>query len=172
MTRWKSKDIAANLIPPKKGELKSVRSKAYWSPVIEKNNSVLIGIDPGTNTGIAVKERDKFVSIETKTIFQAIEIVRAWEVRCLALDMPLFVTIEDARLRTYFGKSDREKLQGAGSVKRDCAIWQEVLEELSIPHRFVHPKNVKATTAKQFEQITGWTKQTSIHAREAAWLIV
>lgn len=163
MTRWKSKDVAA---------IGAKRGAAYWSPVIEKNNSVLIGVDPGKNTGIAVKECGNFVSIETKTIFQAIEIVRAWEVRCLALDMPLFVIIEDARLRAYFGKSGREKLQGAGSVKRDCSIWQEVLEELSIPHRFVHPKNVKATTAKQFEQITGWNKKTSIHAREAAWLII
>jgi hypothetical protein len=139
--------------------------------VVDKFNSVLIGIDPGTKTGVAVKENGKLIRVETMTIFQAIEVVLAWERTCLALDKPLLVRVEDARLRTYFGNTGREILQGAGSVKRDCAIWQEVLEERAIHHQFVHPQNVKATTAKQFEQITGWKKQTSIHAREAAWLV-
>lgn len=141
-------------------------------PVVQKFNSVLIGIDPGTKTGVAVLENGKLIRVETMTIFQAIEVVLAWERTCLALEKPLLVRVEDARLRTYFGNTGREKLQGAGSVKRDCAIWQEVLEERSIPHQFVHPQNVKATNAKQFEQMTGWAKQTSIHAREAAWLII
>ena len=84
----------------------------------------------------------------------------------------ILVRFEDARLRTYFGKSDREKLQGAGSVKRDCAIWEEVLTEYNIPFQRIHPRYVKATTAEQFKTLTGWPGQTSIHAREAAWLIL
>ena len=132
---------------------------------------VLIGVDPGTHTGFAVKTHGVYLTIETTTIYEALQ-----RVVNLANDvMPkheILVRFEDARLRTFFGKSDREKLQGAGSVKRDCAIWEEVLTMYSIPFQRIHPKYVKATTAEQFKTLTGWPGQTSIHAREAAWLIL
>ena len=131
--------------------------------------SVLIGIDPGTHTGFAVKMYGAWQVIETKTIFKAINDV-IWLAK--NRERSILVRFEDARLRTYFGKSDREKLQGAGSVKRDCAIWEEVLTEYKIPFQSIHPRYVKATTAEQFKALTGWHGQTSIHAREAAWLIL
>ena len=131
---------------------------------------MLIGIDPGTHTGIAIKMKGKLIRIETMQIRKAIETV----LYCSAAvgSNETLVRFEDARLRTYFGKSDREKLQGAGSVKRDCAIWEEVLTEYKIPFQRIHPRYVKATTAEQFKALTGWHGQTSIHAREAAWLIL
>ena len=84
----------------------------------------------------------------------------------------MFVRVEDARLRTWFGNTGPEKWKGAGSIGRDCAIWVEVLTELQIPFELVHPKNVKETTSAYFKKLTGWTGKTSIHAREAAWLIL
>lgn len=132
--------------------------------------SVLIGIDPGVHTGIAGRyvAADKFSFIETKSIWQAINFLQnGW-----LLDDETFVRIEDARLRTWFGETSRERLKGAGSVERDCKIWEEVLTDLKIPHEFVHPKNVKATTPQLFQKLTGWTGRTSIHAREAAYLIM
>lgn len=128
--------------------------------------TVLIGIDPGTHTGIAIKTEGKWHRIETMSIFTALKLVSVFRYD------NVLVRFEDARLRTYFGKSDREKLQGAGSVKRDCAIWEEVLTEYKIPFQRIHPRYVKATTAEQFKALTGWHGQTSIHAREAAWLIL
>lgn len=128
--------------------------------------SVLIGIDPGTHTGIAIKIEGKWHRVETMTIFAALETVVMYRYD------NVLVRFEDARLRTYFGKSEREKLQGAGSVKRDCSIWEEVLTEYAIPFQRIHPRYVKATTAEQFKVLTGWHGQTSIHAREAAWLIL
>lgn len=151
------------------------KSKKPGKPAPPRNLSayqILIGIDPGTHTGIAIKEHGKWVSVETLTIFEAVERVKAWERRALALSFSILVRVEDARQRTWFGETGREKLKGAGSVERDCAIWHEVLTTLSIEHEFVHPKNVKATTADYFERATGWGKRTSIHAREAAWLII
>lgn len=130
------------------------------------NASVLIGIDPGTHTGIAIKIEGKWHRIETMSIFSALQTVVMYRYD------NVLVRFEDARLRTYFGKSEREKLQGAGSVKRDCSIWEEVLTEYAIPFQRIHPRYVKATTADQFKILTGWKGQTSIHAREAAWLIL
>lgn len=128
--------------------------------------SVLIGIDPGTHTGIAIKIEGKWHRIETMSIFAALQTVVMYRYD------NVLVRFEDARLRTYFGKSEREKLQGAGSVKRDCSIWEEVLTEYNIPFQRIHPRYVKATTAEQFKTLTGWQGQTSIHAREAAWLVL
>lgn len=130
---------------------------------------VEVGIDPGTNTGIAVKYDGVFSQVRTVTICEAIE-----EVKRLHTEFGnrLTLRIEDARLRTYFGKAGREQLMGAGSIKRDCNIWEEEMTRLCIRFQMVHPKNVKATTAEQFKKLTGWADRTSIHAREAAWMVI
>ena len=65
----------------------------------------------------------------------------------------VFVYFEDARMRQWFGKSGREKLQGAGSVKRDCQRWQEWLTMHNIPHCKVALKDNKTKlNADQFSQ--------------------
>ncbi len=130
---------------------------------------VSVGIDPGTNTGLAVKIFGKLETIDTLTICEAIEEVKRLKTEYFG---SIFVRIEDARLRTYFGKSGPEKWKGAGSIMRDCSIWETEMERLGIPFELVHPRNVKATTAEYFKKLTGWEKRTSIHAREAAWLII
>lgn len=128
-----------------------------------------IGIDPGTKTGFCQIGLGKMVSCETLGIFDAIESVRA--VHKLYGD-GLFVRFEDARLRKWFGKSGPEKWKGAGSIMRDCAIWEETLTSLGISFEMVAPKDVKETTEEHFKKLTGWKGRTSIHAREAAWLIL
>jgi len=162
---WKSTDLAP-------GKKKSAALRGVELLEARRNAAVLIGIDPGTNTGFACKELGQWHSIETLTIYNAIKRVLAADRNCIMEGLSIFVRIEDARLRTFFGKTDREKLQGAGSIKRDCAIWEEVLTELQIPFEFVHPRNVKPTTAEYFKKLTGWEGRTSIHAREAAFLIL
>ncbi len=140
--------------------------------VFKHNHDVLIGIDPGTNTGFAVKEKGVLVRVETMTIIEAIMAVHSYEAKCLSLGWSMLLRIEDARLRTFFGKTGSEKWKGAGSIIRDCSIWEDEMNRRSIPFQMVHPKNVRATDAKQFEQLCGWSKRTSIHAREAAWMII
>jgi len=135
----------------------------------EARGQIAIGIDPGTHTGLAVKFDGTLSQVRTVTICEAID-----EVKRLHKEFSGRITlrIEDARLRTFFGKAGREKLMGAGSIKRDCTIWEEEMTRLGIKFEMVHPKQVKATTAQMFTKITGWKGRTSIHAREAAWLIL
>ena len=136
----------------------------------KRRATCLIGIDPGTKTGIAIKGSGLLRIIETTTIWKAINLAHEWaEYHGKGNTL---VRVEDARLRTWFGNTGPEKWKGAGSIGRDCAIWVEVLTELQIPFELVHPKNVKETTADYFKKLTGWTGKTSIHAREAAWLIL
>lgn len=135
----------------------------------QKKYDVAVGIDTGTHTGIAIKYRDEkaFSVIETTTIYRAIKLVETW-----AQGAELFIRVEDARKRTWFGQTGKERLKGAGSVERDCAIWEEVLTELKIPFEMVHPKEVKEMTAAYFAKISGWKGRTSKHSREAAWLVL
>lgn len=132
-------------------------------------HSLYIGIDAGTHTGIAVWDRTdrRLVSVETMTITKAMDVVRG-----LAESANIVVYLEDARKRNWFGYSGREKLQGAGSVKRDCSIWETFCEEVGIECRKIAPKNnYTKLAARQFRVLTNWVGRTSEHSRDAAMLV-
>lgn len=147
--------------------------------------TLYIGIDPGVNTGLAVwdKTNQKLLSITTTTITTAFELVRSEKLRlCFSkvaaeargekFQIELLVFMEDARQRNWFGQSGREKLQGAGSVKRDCAIWETFCKEAGIELRKIAPKNnYTKLSAEQFRKLTGWKGRTSDHGRDAAMLV-
>jgi hypothetical protein len=163
--KWSSKEV-------RKSTVKTVKQAEQKPFVFLKDIDILVGIDPGTSTGFAVKEKGVLVSVETLTIVEAILRVHALEARALALGLRMLVRLEDAHLRDNFGGSGPEKWQGAGSIKRDCTIWKTELQRRGIEFQVIHPKNVRETTAKQFEQLCGWKKRSSEHAREAAWMII
>ena len=132
-------------------------------------HTLYIGIDAGTHTGIAVWDHTdrRLVSVETMTITKAMDVVRG-----LAESADIVVYLEDARKRNWFGCSGREKLQGAGSVKRDCSIWETFCEEVGVECRKIAPKNnYTKLTATQFRTLTNWAGRTSEHSRDAACLV-
>ena len=127
----------------------------------------LIGIDPGVKTGVAIfdRKKNKFILIKTLAILQAIDVVEIY-----VYDVEVWV--EDARLMTWFGNSGREKLQGVGSVKRDCSIWQDVCDRMEAPYKMIPPKNnITKTKADYFKMLTGWRGKTSEHSRDAGMLV-
>ena len=83
---------------------------------------IVIGLDPGVQTGVAIWSvtDKKFLNIVTAKVHVAGKMVEAIKAR------KILVRFEDARLRKWFGNSGREKLQGAGSVKRDCKMWEDL----------------------------------------------
>lgn len=130
---------------------------------------ILVGVDPGTNTGVAVwnREAQAFDAIATESIVCAQE-------RILSIHKALGVEVwfEDARLRTWFSTKGREALQGAGSIKRDCAIWEEFCCLYGIKYRAIKPATGQTKwDAEKFKQVTRWDKRTSEHARDAAILV-
>lgn len=168
--RWTSAQLAAKHAKPAKPTQAKAGLSGQSLISAKSRASCLIGIDPGTHTGIAIKEGGLLRIVETTTIWKAINLAHEWaEYHGKGNTL---VRVEDARLRTWFGDSGPEKWKGAGSIGRDCAIWVEVLTELEMQFELVHPKAVKATTAEQFERLTGWKGRTSIHAREAAYLVI
>ena len=135
---------------------------------------IYIGIDPGTHTGVAVwdtKERN-LLSLETLPIHQALIKVMMWRDR---VGHDLQVVFEDARQRTWFGrdKNTKAKLQGAGSIKRDCSIWEDFCKDYQIPFLAVPPiKGGTKLSEVYFKTISGWKGRTSNHARDAAMLVI
>lgn len=127
-----------------------------------------VGIDPGTHTGFAVWETrtKRLVSVETLLIHEALSRVKELsegpeQVR---------VIIEDARHVSRSGPGSRAREQGAGSIKRDCSIWEDFCDDFKIPCRFQRPGNTKVTP-EYFQRLTGWTGRTSNHARDAVMLV-
>lgn len=133
---------------------------------------IYIGIDCGTHTGMAVWDsgEKKMLSLETLMIHQAMEKVLYWSYKC---DGDIMVIFEDARLRKWYGEESNAKLQGAGSVKRDCAIWEDFLKDKGIMFKAVHPlKGMTKLSSIYFKRITKWEGKTSEHSRDAAMLVV
>lgn len=140
---------------------------------------ICIGIDPGTHTGVAVwdtRER-RYLSLDTLPIHRALEKVKEmthpfWHMDKLYHE-DILVVFEDARQRTWFGKGDvSAKMQGAGSVKRDCSIWEDFCKDYGI--NFMAKPPVRGGTkvsADYFKVITRWQGRTSEHARDAAMLV-
>lgn len=136
---------------------------------------IWFGIDTGVNTGLAEWDgtQKRFRRIITTGIVDAMRIVS----QTAADGEPCTVVIEDARLRTWIPREKsvaefKGRAMGAGSVKRDCSIWQEFCVLTAIPLQRVPPKyNTTKLSAEAFARITGYTARTSEHARDAAMLV-
>lgn len=133
---------------------------------------VYIGIDTGVHTGFAVwhSGTKHLAEVSTMTITQAMERVKMIADIRGKDNIRLF--IEDARQRKWFGSAGREKLQGAGSVKRDSRIWEDWCKEQGFQYLMIAPKgNCTKLSAAQFKALTKWHGITSEHARDAAMMI-
>lgn len=137
-----------------------------------------IGIDTGVNTGVAVwdNKQRSLLEVETMKIHKAMWLVKRYQQLAWENGTKLIVRVEDARKRTWFGyntpQKDRAKLQGAGSVKRDCTIWEDYLTDLGIEFQMVAPKNnATKLPSASFAAMTGWKKRTNEHCRDAAMLV-
>lgn len=136
---------------------------------------IYIGIDPGVHTGIAVwnaKEK-RFILIDTANIGRAIGICLMYFDKYVDLHL----IVEDARQRKWIPREQslsqfKGRAMGAGSIKRDCQIWEEFARDYSLEITFVPPrKGATKWDADYFKKVTGWTGRTSNHARDAALLV-
>ena len=137
---------------------------------------ICIGIDPGTHTGVAVwdSRQGKFLYLETCPIHQALLDVMQWHIACLHRNEKIEVVFEDARQRTWFGYENTDaKKQGAGSVKRDCSIWEDFCKDFDIPFQAKPPvKGATKVSVDYFKMVSHYQGRTSEHARDAAMLVI
>lgn len=125
-----------------------------------------IGLDIGTNTGVALAIDGELREVFSTTILGAFDYV-------LEHKEAKFY-IEDARKLKWGGynKGNTGRLQGAGSVKRDASIWEEFMEKHGLDYVLVDPRsNRKKVDAKLFQRITGYEGRTNEHGRDAAMMV-
>ncbi len=149
--------------------------------------NLAIGIDPGVNTGIATwhTEERQFLAIDTMSIHEAMNVVRALQNKIAE------VIVEDARKATYGRHTmlDAAARQGAGSIKRDCKIWDDYLLYMGVPYRMFRPDKTRNSYASwkkgsklskaqkeviltRWRKMTGWKRRCSEHARVASMLVL
>ena len=136
---------------------------------------IYIGIDPGTHTGVAVWDtrEGKFLSLETLLIHRAMTFILTWSLKAEDTGQEIQIVFEDARQRKWYGNESNAKRQGAGSVKRDCSIWEDFCRDYQIPFVAVPPmKGGTKVSESYFKTISGWKGRTSNHARDAAKLVI
>ena len=137
--------------------------------------ALLVGIDPGVHTGLAMwdTERRHFVELTTVTFVEAMMKVLDWA----EAGWDIRIVIEDARRRKWIPQERslsqfKGRAMGAGSVKRDCQIWEDFALFNDFPIDLVPPrKGLTKRTAESFAAVTGWKGRTSNHARDAAMLV-
>lgn len=135
---------------------------------LKEKKQYAIGIDAGTNTGFAIWDitNKTFIQIKTMKIHAALELVRQYK------DHDIHVFVEDARKATFGRKKEAYKAQGAGSVKRDAAIWEGFLTDYKIPFTMKRPnKRLTKIDESTFSNLTKYNGRTSNHARDAAMLV-
>jgi len=138
-----------------------------------------IGIDPGTNTGVAVwcSEHKRFDAIMSGKIHILLDEVYVYHFLKQAQGHKVFIFCENPntwvpmRGRMSQKEFDSRK-KGAGSVMRDFAIWKDFCEDHDM--EFV-PKSIRGTKKKVdaafFKKLTGWQKRTSKDSRDAAMMV-
>lgn len=137
----------------------------------------ILGLDPGTHTGWAMwdTERFEFIEVRSLLIHEAL-----WELESGKRDGlgPHLIVMEDARLRKWFGKADADEAragsarrEGAGAAKRDATIWDHYLTDAGFPFLKRKPVNTKRS-AEEFRRLSKWEKPTNEHARDAGMLVL
>ena len=133
---------------------------------------LIIGIDPGVNTGFAVWSvaANKLLRVESmKAVEAEIEVMNYF-----TSGVKLHVYVEDTRnLRLPKHMHSKGRERGAGSVARDMGRWQDHLEHHGIPHTMtgLSPKEFRVGDDKWFRNKTGWDKRTNDHGRCAAGVL-
>ena len=136
---------------------------------------LVIGIDPGLHTGLAVWDTSsrQFLEIRCSGIVDAMDYLdHLRSERGIGL-----VVFEDARQRTWIPRERdlaqmKGRAMGAGSVKRDCSIWEEWCKARQVQYIASRPKNgMTKLTDAYFRGITGYDRRTNNHGRDAAMLV-
>lgn len=129
--------------------------------------SIIMGIDPGSNTGIAIYQAGRLMELQTIEPHQLPEVIETVG--------PGRVIYEDSRLQSCVwkrGVSNAAQLKIArdvGQIDAWCRLIVSTCERLGIPAHGISPKQKgEKLDAEQFEALTGWSGRSNQHARDAA----
>ena len=130
-------------------------------------SKIIVGIDPGVNTGFAVIHNGVLTNLLT---------ISPWEIEgeLSGVDVSR-VVFEDSRLQSHTWTQVKERsaalkmARNVGQVDAWCALIVGICDRLRIPAHGVSPKGKgKKLNAEQFKAATGWTGASNEHTRDAA----
>jgi hypothetical protein len=166
-------------------EAKGREQETQPAPPMPRKRYV-VGIDPGVKTGFAVWDRKEkqFVSVETRD-FWGVMIPLILDTENLLPDVAIRnttaeIVVEVAHHAPVFRERKTKGLnenhaarlaQNVGQVMREAKLLAEGLRRCGyevIEQKPLGKKGKAADDRAEFERVTGWTKQTSQHARDAA----
>ena len=129
--------------------------------------SIIFGIDPGANTGVATYIGGRLVHLAT---IEPVDIASRIE-----LSRPARVIFEDSRLLSHTWTQVKSRpaalkmARNVGEVDAWCKLIVAVCEQFAIPAHGISPKGKGAKVgAAEFERITGWTARSNEHERDGA----
>ena len=129
--------------------------------------SVILGIDPGAHTGLAIYRDGALVALRTiAPVELEAEIVALWPIR---------IIFEDSRLQSHTWTKAASRAAAAkmarsvGQVDAWCSLIVAICAKHGIPAHGISPlgKGGKLN-AEAFEKATGWTASSNEHSRDAA----
>jgi len=126
---------------------------------------VILGIDPGQSTGIAVYQGGVLTSLRT---IAPLEIGNA-------ISGASRVIYEDSRLISHMFNTVPNRAaalkmaRNVGQIDAWCSLIVAVCEQLGIPAHGISPKQKGAKlNAQQFAKLTGWVGKSNQHERDGA----
>lgn len=129
--------------------------------------SIILGIDPGVNTGIAVFKAGSLWKLETIEPHQIADY--------LTKAMPSRVIFEDSRLTSFMFNQVKSRpaalkmARNVGEIDAWCRVITSVCADLAIPAHGISPAGKGAKlSAEAFTRATCWTGASNQHTRDAA----
>lgn len=128
---------------------------------------MIIGIDPGVNTGIAVFRAGQLEALHTIEPHHIGQYLRGAK--------PQRVIFEDSRLTSFMFTQVKSRpaalkmARNVGEIDAWCRLITSVCGELDIACHGISPKRKGAKVdAKEFARITGWLAKSNQHERDSA----
>lgn len=130
---------------------------------------ILLGIDPGANTGTALYRDGELRALRTVTPVEIHTLI--------ASVTPDIVVFEDSRLQSRVWTANKVRgMAATAKVARDlgridawCDLIEAVCKPLQIACHGISPKGKGSKLdADQFRQVTGWAERSNQHERDGA----
>lgn len=129
--------------------------------------SLIVGIDPGVETGVAFFRAGVLCELQTH---HPVDLANL-----LGQAMPVRVVFEDSRLISYLytthpkAAAAKSMARKVGQVDMVCNLIVAACDRLRIPAHGISPKAKGAKlNAERFKQLTGWSGLSNEHTRDAA----
>lgn len=129
--------------------------------------TIIIGIDPGASTGVAVFQDGELWKLETIAPHQ----ISGY----LVAGRPSRVVFEDSRLTSFMFTTVKSRAaalkmaRNVGEIDAWCRLIVAVCADLGITAHGISPQGKgKKLNAAQFAAATGWTGKSNQHERDGA----